>query len=168
MNLGVVPNGLNPNATYFNSKGMWITYVLVVGFIHYIILSLPWLSVAWAWTGTNIIHNAVRSPGGALWCPSGGLKLRWVLLSAKHHTSAGWKYLLIGQHQAITGHRSPCNCILMVLHGICKSMRRCKIPHVSSGFLINLFWLSIILNFQSLLWTRSTSFGFSCCSEDAV
>ena len=61
MNVGVVANGPNPNATYFNSKGMWLTYVLVVAFIHYVILSLPWLSVAWAWTSTNIIHNIVRT-----------------------------------------------------------------------------------------------------------
>jgi len=59
MNVGVAHSDPNPNSTYFNSKGMWVTYVLVVAFIHYIFLSLPFLSVAVAWTLTNVFHNMV-------------------------------------------------------------------------------------------------------------
>jgi len=59
MNVGVAHSDPNPNSTYFNSKGMWVTYVIVVVFVHYIFLSLPFLSVAMAWTLTNIFHNTV-------------------------------------------------------------------------------------------------------------
>jgi len=61
MNVGVAHSEPNPNSTYFNSKGMWVTYVLVVAFFHYMFLSLPFLSVAMAWTLTNVIHNMVSS-----------------------------------------------------------------------------------------------------------
>jgi len=60
MNVGVAHSDPNPNSTYFNSKGMWVTYVLVVAFVHYMFLSLPFLSVAMAWTLTNVLHNMVR------------------------------------------------------------------------------------------------------------
>ena len=59
MNVGVAHSEPNPNSTYFNSKGMWVTYVLVVAFIHYVFLSLPFLTVAMSWTLTNVIHNVV-------------------------------------------------------------------------------------------------------------
>jgi len=59
MNVGVAHSDPNPNSTYFNSKGMWVTYVLVVAFVHYMFLSLPFLSVAMAWTLTNVLHNMV-------------------------------------------------------------------------------------------------------------
>ena len=59
MNVGVATSDPNPNSTYFNSKGMWLTYILVVAFIHYVFLSLPFLSVAMAWTLTNVMHNMV-------------------------------------------------------------------------------------------------------------
>jgi len=59
MNVGVAHSDPNPNSTYFNSKGMWVTYVIVVAFIHYVFLSLPFLSVAMAWTLTNVIHNTL-------------------------------------------------------------------------------------------------------------
>jgi len=62
MNVGVAHSDPNPNSTYFNSKGMWVTYVLVVAFIHYMFLSLPFLSVAMAWTLTNVLHNMVCQP----------------------------------------------------------------------------------------------------------
>ena len=59
MNVGVAHSDPNPNSTYFNSKGMWVTYVLVVAFGHHVFLSLPFLSVAMAWTLTNVLHNMV-------------------------------------------------------------------------------------------------------------
>lgn len=59
MNVGVAHSDPNPNSTYFSSKGMWVTYAILVAFLHYVILSLPFLSVAMAWTLTNVIHNAV-------------------------------------------------------------------------------------------------------------
>ena len=38
---------------------MWVTYCIIVGIIHYVFLSLPFLSVAMAWTLTNVFHNTV-------------------------------------------------------------------------------------------------------------
>jgi hypothetical protein len=59
MNVGVANAEANPNAIYFNSKGMWATYIIVVALIHYVFLSLPFLSVALAWTFTNVVHNVL-------------------------------------------------------------------------------------------------------------
>jgi len=59
MNVGVAHSDPNPNSTYFNSKGMWVTYVIIVAIMHYMLLSLPFLSVAVAWTLTHVIHNAL-------------------------------------------------------------------------------------------------------------
>ena len=60
MNAGVAAASTpNPNAAYFNSRGMWVTYGIVVAILHYVFLSLPFLSVAMAWTLTNVIHNVV-------------------------------------------------------------------------------------------------------------
>ena len=59
MNVGVAHSDPNPNSTYFNSRGMWVTYIIIVAIMHYMLLSLPFLSVALAWTLTNVIHNAV-------------------------------------------------------------------------------------------------------------
>ena len=61
MNVGVATSDSNPNASYFNSKGMWVTYLLVVILLHYVFLSLPFVSVATAWTLTNVIHNIVSA-----------------------------------------------------------------------------------------------------------
>ncbi|CAD5117269.1 DgyrCDS6058 [Dimorphilus gyrociliatus] len=49
----------NPNAVYFNSRGMWITYIIIVAILHYVLLSLPFLSVAMAWTLTHTLHNII-------------------------------------------------------------------------------------------------------------
>jgi len=59
MNVGVAHSDPNPNSTFFNSRGMWVTYVLIIFIVHYMLLCLPFLSVAAAWTLTNVIHNAV-------------------------------------------------------------------------------------------------------------
>ncbi|PSN43745.1 ORM1-like protein 3 [Blattella germanica] len=48
----------NPNTTWLQSRGLWISYVLGVLTLHLILLSVPILSVALAWTLTNLIHNA--------------------------------------------------------------------------------------------------------------
>ena len=60
MNVGVAHSDPNPNSTFFNSRGMWVTYIIIVIIVHYMLLSLPFLSVALAWTLTNVLHNAVR------------------------------------------------------------------------------------------------------------
>jgi len=59
MNVGVAHSDPNPNSTFFNSRGMWVTYIIIVVIVHYMLLSLPFLSVALAWTITNVLHNMV-------------------------------------------------------------------------------------------------------------
>lgn len=51
----------NPNTTWLQSRGLWISYALGVLTLHLILLSVPILSVALAWTLTNLIHNTVRT-----------------------------------------------------------------------------------------------------------
>ena len=60
MNVGVAHSEPNPNTSYFNSRGIWLTYVIVVVILHYVCLSLPFLTVGMAWTLTSLLHNLVR------------------------------------------------------------------------------------------------------------
>ena len=48
----------NPN-DYFSSRGIWAAYIIVVGLVHYVFLSLPFLDTPMAWTLTNITHALV-------------------------------------------------------------------------------------------------------------
>ncbi|KAE8750572.1 hypothetical protein FOCC_FOCC002552 [Frankliniella occidentalis] len=64
----------NPNTTWLKSRGMWVSYILGMLILHLIILSVPLLSVAMAWTVTNLIHNLshlifLHSLKGAPWIP---------------------------------------------------------------------------------------------------
>lgn len=59
MEVGTANSEANPNVSYFNSKGMWVTYLLIVFFIHSVFMSLPWLSTGVAWTMTNCVHNLI-------------------------------------------------------------------------------------------------------------
>lgn len=59
MQVGVTNSYPNPNSYYFNSKGIWLTYIIVVAILHYIFNSLPFLTVAMAWTLTNVVHNLI-------------------------------------------------------------------------------------------------------------
>lgn len=58
MNVGVAHSELNPNSSWLNSKGTWVTYILFTLVLHFVLLSLPFLSTPVAWTLTNLIHNA--------------------------------------------------------------------------------------------------------------
>ncbi|XP_023704644.1 ORM1-like protein 3 isoform X3 [Cryptotermes secundus] len=64
----------NPNTTWLQSRGLWISYALGVLTLHLILLSIPILSVALSWTLTNLIHNAchfvfLHILKGAPWIP---------------------------------------------------------------------------------------------------
>ena len=59
MNVGVASSEVNPASSYFNSKGMWVTYGLITGLLHITLLSIPFFSVAVTWTLTNLTHNVV-------------------------------------------------------------------------------------------------------------
>jgi len=55
--LGGTAGEVNPNSGYLSSRGMWLTYCAGVLLLHLCLLSIPFLSVSWTWTLTNIIHN---------------------------------------------------------------------------------------------------------------
>ncbi|KAI0242236.1 ORM1-like protein 1 [Lamellibrachia satsuma] len=59
MNVGVAHSEPNPNTSYFNSRGIWLTYIIVIVILHYVCLSLPFLTVGMAWTLTSLLHNVV-------------------------------------------------------------------------------------------------------------
>lgn len=47
----------NPNEDWTNSKGFYIFYIIFVTVFHLVLLSIPFISTALAWTLTNITHN---------------------------------------------------------------------------------------------------------------
>ncbi|XP_026881638.1 ORM1-like protein 2 [Electrophorus electricus] len=57
MNVGVAHSEVNPNTRVMNSRGVWLTYLLLTVVLHVVLLSVPFLSVALVWTLTNVIHN---------------------------------------------------------------------------------------------------------------
>lgn len=60
MNVGTAHSEVNPNTRVMNSRGIWLSYVLGIGLLHIILLSIPFVSVPVVWTLTNLIHNMVR------------------------------------------------------------------------------------------------------------
>lgn len=65
MNVGTAHSEVNPNTRVMNSRGMWLSYILGIGLLHVILLSIPFASVPVVWTLTNLIHNLVSAAGGA-------------------------------------------------------------------------------------------------------
>lgn len=61
MNVGTAHSEVNPNTRVMNSRGIWLSYVLAIGLLHVVLLSIPFVSVPVVWTLTNLIHNLVRS-----------------------------------------------------------------------------------------------------------
>ena len=49
----------NQNETWLSEKGAWLTYFILVVFMHLVLLSVPFFDTATAWTMTNVIHNVV-------------------------------------------------------------------------------------------------------------
>jgi len=47
----------NQNETWLSEKGAWLTYFILVVFMHLVLLSIPFFDTATAWTMTNVIHN---------------------------------------------------------------------------------------------------------------
>ncbi|XP_037088638.1 ORM1-like protein 3 [Pollicipes pollicipes] len=50
----------NPNVSWLGSRGVWLSYVVGVTALHLALLAVPVISVATAWTLTNIIHNTLN------------------------------------------------------------------------------------------------------------
>ena len=59
----------NQNETWLSEKGAWLTYFILIVFLHLVLLSVPFFDTATAWTMTNVIHNVV-----AITCSSEFLK----------------------------------------------------------------------------------------------
>ncbi|XP_005006481.1 ORM1-like protein 2 [Cavia porcellus] len=59
MNVGVAHSEVNPNTRVMNSRGIWLAYIILVGLLHVVLLSIPFLSIPVVWTLTNVIHNLV-------------------------------------------------------------------------------------------------------------
>ncbi|RVE59904.1 hypothetical protein OJAV_G00193480 [Oryzias javanicus] len=57
MNVGTAHSEVNPNTRVMNSRGMWLSYILSIGLLHLVLLSIPFVSVPVVWTLTNLIHN---------------------------------------------------------------------------------------------------------------
>lgn len=72
MNVGTAHSEVNPNTRVMNSRGIWLSYVLGIGLLHVVLLSIPFFSVPVVWTLTNIIHNMVRELRGLLGFPGHG------------------------------------------------------------------------------------------------
>lgn len=62
MNVGVAHSEVNPNTRVMNSRGIWLAYVILVGLLHVVLLSIPFFSIPVVWTLTNVIHNLVSAP----------------------------------------------------------------------------------------------------------
>lgn len=61
MNVGVAHSEVNPNTRVMNSRGIWLTYLLLTVVLHIVLLSIPFFTVPLVWTLTNVIHNMVSS-----------------------------------------------------------------------------------------------------------
>jgi len=60
MNIGTATSEENPTHVYFGTRGFWITYTIILLFCHLLLLSMPFFSVAVAWTVTCVFHSVVR------------------------------------------------------------------------------------------------------------
>ena len=58
---------LNPNTSWLNSKGVWLSYTIGVLMLHLVLLCIPILTTAVAWTLTNVIHNLVYKIFQFMW-----------------------------------------------------------------------------------------------------
>lgn len=53
----------NPNSSWLSARGFWLAYLLGLLSVHLLFLSVPFVSIPWAWTATNLLHNAVSAHG---------------------------------------------------------------------------------------------------------
>lgn len=50
MNVGVAHSEVNPNTRVMNSRGIWLAYIILVGLLHVVLLSIPFFSIPVVWT----------------------------------------------------------------------------------------------------------------------
>lgn len=61
MEVGTAHSGQNPNESWLDSRGSWLTYVILIAVGHLCILSVPFFETPTAWTLTNTAHNVVST-----------------------------------------------------------------------------------------------------------
>lgn len=99
MNVGVAHSEVNPNTRVMNSRGIWLTYLLLTVVLHIILLSIPFFTVPLVWTLTNVIHNLV-SYSSSCWSFSHmrhscylfhvcSFRTEWLLINAWQHCLPG-------------------------------------------------------------------------------
>lgn len=49
----------NPNTSWLDSRGFWLSYGLGILCFHLVLLSVPFINIPMAWTITNTLHNLV-------------------------------------------------------------------------------------------------------------
>ena len=59
MNVGIAQGERNPNSSWLNSRGVWLTYIILVFVLHFILLSIPYITTPVAWTLKTTLHNIV-------------------------------------------------------------------------------------------------------------
>ncbi|KAH8329644.1 hypothetical protein KR074_005919 [Drosophila pseudoananassae] len=50
----------NPNSSWLSARGFWLAYLLGLLSVHLLLLSVPFVSIPFAWTATNLLHNAAH------------------------------------------------------------------------------------------------------------
>lgn len=60
MNVGVAHSEENPNSSWLNSRGAWISYLLGLLVLHLFFRSVPFLHGPAIWTLTNVTHSVVK------------------------------------------------------------------------------------------------------------
>lgn len=61
MMLGITSSVNNINSVWLHSRGLWLSYLIGVLILHFVLLSLPFLTVESTWTLTNVLHNFVSA-----------------------------------------------------------------------------------------------------------
>lgn len=99
MNVGVAHSEVNPNTRVMNSRGIWLTYLLLTVVLHIILLSIPFFTVPLVWTLTNVIHNLVSYSWSCLLLSHRRhscylfhvcrLRTEWLLINAWQHCLPG-------------------------------------------------------------------------------
>ena len=119
MNVGVAHSEVNPNTRVMNSRGIWLAYVISVGVLHVVLLSIPFFSIPVVWTLTNVIHNLVSQSLASLGSVSlgygqapgfgegkaGGLALLGVILAQE--TAAAWHRVRVCRSDRLPYTRFP-------------------------------------------------------------
>ena len=90
--VGVAHSEVNPNTRVMNSRGIWLAYIILVGLLHVVLLSIPFFSIPVVWTLTNVIHNLVSTKP----CPFTHPRLFPTKNNYRLSSHGSWASLLLG------------------------------------------------------------------------